>query len=97
MLSRADGAVAGVCCVHVVPFQIQVSARSVPDEPVPPKRTRLLCAWSKTRTESSRAGGDVAGVFFVQKSPSKVHVSLLWHGVAVVQPPKRTVCFRTAS
>src|SRR2546423_12281088 len=72
---RAEGEVAGVCCVQFDPSNVQVSASVPPPAPVPPNITTTFAARSDAAAAPKRAGGDVSGACLVHVGTSQVHVS----------------------
>ena len=83
----AEGLLTGLCCVQVLPFQVQVSLRW-PLLPNPPKRTTWLLAASYAIVASDLAGGLVTGLCSVQVLPFQVQVS--FRAPLLPDPPKRT-------
>ena len=71
---RAEGEVAGVSRVQLVPSQVHVSPRYV-DPLQPPKRTTSALAASYAMPKLPRTPGEVGGMRCVQVAPSQVHVS----------------------
>ena len=86
--SRAGGLMVGVCWVQVVPSHVQVSFKTLPLAPKPPKSSTWPVVGSVARVARLRAGGLVAGLAWVQVVPSQSHVSP--RKARLPMPPKST-------
>src|SRR5712692_3806519 len=75
---RGGGLLAGITWVQVAPSQLHVSLKLPVAKLKPPKSTTAAsAAWvSAARVAAKRAGGRVAGLWWLQVVPSQVQVSL---------------------